>query len=102
MGENPILATLGRPRARAHVPGSSCNHHGPGGGGGGVILLSSFPASASVAGVANGTTNAQAVAYGATSGTAGTAATNILPAQIPGASSGTECQSLNNFLNLFY
>jgi hypothetical protein len=55
-----------------------------------------------VAGVANGTTNAQAVAYGATSGTAGTAATNILPAQIPGASSGTECQSLNNFLNLFY
>jgi hypothetical protein len=84
-------------------PGSSCQHHGPGGGGGGgVILLSSSPASSSVTGGANGTTDTQAVAYGATSGTAGTAATNILPANIPGVSSGAECQSLNNFLNLFY
>jgi uncharacterized repeat protein (TIGR01451 family) len=66
--------------------------HGPGGGGGGgVALLSGSAASIDVSGGASGTTLTPGVPYGATSGTSGISATNVLPSQTPGVRSGAEC-----------
>jgi len=74
-------------------PYSLGNRHGPGGGGGGgVVLVSGTPASISVGGGANGTTlNTPSVAYGATSGAAGTSVTNASIAQTSGTQSGAQC-----------
>ena len=67
--------------------------HGPGGGGGGGVVLSSSSVGANVNGGANGVTvSGQAIAYGSTSGTAGTSGT-MLDSAIPGAPSGASCYS---------
>jgi len=71
---------------------SLANRHGPGGGGGGgVVFVSGAPASVSVNGGANGTTLSPGVAYGATSGTAGTQATNAALGQVTGIQSASLC-----------
>ena len=73
-------------------PFSLANRHGPGGGGGGgVILVSGAPASSSVTGGTNGLTENPGVAYGATSGTAGTVVTNASITQTSGTQSGAQC-----------
>lgn len=66
--------------------------HGPGGGGGGGVVYLSGAASINVSGGVNGTTlNTPAVAYGATSGTAGVAITNAQISQGSGSQSGAAC-----------
>ncbi len=68
------------------------NRHGPGGGGGGgVVFVSGTPASLSVSGGANGTTETPGVPYGATPGAAGTSVTNASIAQTSGTESGAQC-----------
>jgi len=68
------------------------NRHGPGGGGGGgVVLVSGTPASASVAGGANGLTENPGVPYGSTPGAAGFTVTNASIAQTSGTLSGAQC-----------
>jgi uncharacterized repeat protein (TIGR01451 family) len=68
------------------------NRHGPGGGGsGGILSLSGTPASLSILGGNNGLTTTSADAYGATPGTAGTAAITITIPQTPGVQPGAEC-----------
>ena len=68
------------------------NRHGPGGGGGGgVVFVSGTPASLSVSGGANGTTETPGVPYGATPGVAGTSVTNASIAQTSGTESGAQC-----------
>jgi len=70
------------------------NRHGPGGGGaGGVIFLSSAPASASVAGGANGYSTTANDSYGATPGAAGFVSQNYSITQAPGVQSGAYCTS---------
>jgi uncharacterized repeat protein (TIGR01451 family) len=65
------------------------DRHGPGGGGGGgAILVSAVPASLSVTGGANGTTESPGVPYGATAGTGGISATNATLSSSPGPNSG--------------
>jgi uncharacterized repeat protein (TIGR01451 family) len=71
---------------------SLANRHGPGGGGGGgVLLVSGTPASMSVAGGANGLTETPGVAYGSTSGAAGTTVTNASITSTSGTQSGAQC-----------
>jgi len=71
---------------------SLAQRHGPGGGGGGgVIFVSGTPASMSVAGGANGTTLNPGVAYGATSGTAGTTGSAATLSQVTGIQSAALC-----------
>ncbi|MGB8832158.1 MAG: C25 family cysteine peptidase [Candidatus Sulfotelmatobacter sp.] len=71
---------------------SLANRHGPGGGGGGgVLLVSGTPASASVAGGANGLTETPGVAYGSTSGASGTSVTNASITSTSGTQSGAQC-----------
>ena len=78
--------------AWAAEPFTLGNRHGPGGGGGGgVVLISGTPASASVTGGTNGLTENPGVAYGATSGTAGTSVTNVSISQTSGTQSGAQC-----------
>jgi uncharacterized repeat protein (TIGR01451 family) len=68
------------------------NRHGPGGGGGGgVVLVSGTPASSSVTGGANGLTETPGVAYGSTSGAAGTSVTNATISSTSGTQSGAQC-----------
>jgi len=68
------------------------NRHGAGGGGGGgVVFVSGVPASASVLGGANGTTESTDVAYGTTAGMAGTIVTNASIASTSGTLSGAQC-----------
>jgi uncharacterized repeat protein (TIGR01451 family) len=68
------------------------NRHGPGGGGGGgVLIVSGAPASASVNGGVNGTTETPGVSYGATSGATGTTVTNATITETSGTQSGAEC-----------
>jgi uncharacterized repeat protein (TIGR01451 family) len=68
------------------------NRHGPGGGGGGgVVLVSGTPASVSVSGGTNGTTETPGVPYGSTPGTAGFSVTNASITQTSGTQSGAEC-----------
>ena len=75
----------------AQPGGAGVNYHGPGGGGGGgVVLTTSAPTAVSVVGGVNGTTTADAAAYGATPGLGGTSSL-ITASQIPGASSGASC-----------
>ena len=75
----------------AQPGGAGVNYHGPGGGGGGgVVLTTSAPTAVSVVGGVNGTTTADAAAYGATPGAGGTSSL-ITANQIPGASSGASC-----------
>jgi uncharacterized repeat protein (TIGR01451 family) len=74
--------------------GSPGERHGPGGGGaGGSVLLSSVPAAIDVSGGANGITTNVNDAFGATPGTLGRRATGITLDEIPGISSGAECQA---------
>jgi len=74
---------------------SLAQRHGPGGGGGGgVIFVSATPASVSVTGGANGTTLTPGVAYGATSGNAGTSTTTTTMAQVTGIQSAEVCTRL--------
>jgi len=76
-------------------PYSLADRHGPGGGGGGgVVFVSGAPASVSVSGGANGTTLATPVAYGATSGTAGTSSTTAVLSQVTGIQSSAVCAGL--------
>ncbi|HVI06940.1 MAG TPA: C25 family cysteine peptidase, partial [Candidatus Binatia bacterium] len=78
--------------AWASQPFTWGNRHGPGGGGGGgVVLISGAPASASVAGGANGLTENPGVAYGSTPGTAGFSVTNETLTQTSGILSGAQC-----------
>jgi uncharacterized repeat protein (TIGR01451 family) len=68
------------------------NRHGPGGGGGGgVLLVSGTPASASVTGGTDGTTENPGVTYGSTSGAAGFSITDESITQTSGTQSGAEC-----------
>lgn len=68
------------------------NRHGPGGGGGGgVLIVSGTPASASVNGGVNGTTETPGVPYGATSGASGIVVTNATITQTSGTESDAEC-----------
>ena len=68
------------------------NRHGPGGGGGGgVVIVSGTPASLSVSGGANGTTEDPGVPYGATPGAAGSSVTNASITQTSGTQSGADC-----------
>ncbi|MGI4740752.1 MAG: T9SS type A sorting domain-containing protein [Janthinobacterium lividum] len=73
-----------------NTPGTNATGHGPGGGGGGGIALTNgTPASASVAGGANGTTTGSA-AYGATAGVTGIANSQVSNS-IAGSASGINC-----------
>jgi uncharacterized repeat protein (TIGR01451 family) len=73
-------------------PFTLANRHGPGGGGGGgVLLVSGTPASASVTGGTDGTTENPGVTYGSTSGAAGFSVTNESITQTSGTQSGAEC-----------
>jgi uncharacterized repeat protein (TIGR01451 family) len=73
-------------------PYSLADRHGPGGGGaGGVVFTSGAAASISVTGGGNGTTLTPGVAYGATSGAAGTSATNATLSQVTGMQSSALC-----------
>ena len=68
------------------------NRHGPGGGGGGgVIFVSGTPASLSVSGAANGTTENPGVSYGSTYGSSGTSAINATLGQVTGIQSSAVC-----------
>jgi uncharacterized repeat protein (TIGR01451 family) len=68
------------------------NRHGPGGGGGGgVLIVSGTPASTSVNGGANGTTETPGVPYGSTPGAAGIVMSNATITQTSGTESGAEC-----------
>jgi uncharacterized repeat protein (TIGR01451 family) len=68
------------------------NRHGPGGGGGGgVVIISGTPASVSVSGGANGTTETPGVPYGSTPGAAGFSVTNASITQTSGTQSGADC-----------
>ena len=68
------------------------NRHGPGGGGGGgVVFVSGAPASGSVAGGTNGTTESTDLPYGATPGATGTIVTNATISSTSGTQSGAEC-----------
>jgi uncharacterized repeat protein (TIGR01451 family) len=78
-------------RAPGAFPGS---RHGPGGGGGGgVIFLSAAPASMSVSGGFNGSTNTAQDSFGATSGQAGITAINHIITETPGTQPGAYCAS---------
>lgn len=78
--------------AWASNPFTLGNRHGPGGGGGGGVVLVSGPAaSISVNGGTNGLTENPGAPYGATSGAAGTSATNASISQTSGTQSGAEC-----------
>lgn len=72
---------------------SLADRHGPGGGGGGgVVFVSGTPASISVAGGASGVTlNNPSVAYGATSGAAGSSAATASLGQVTGIQSAALC-----------
>ncbi len=65
--------------------------HGPGGGGAGGAVYLSGAAAIDVSGGANGVTLNPGVAYGATSGTAGTSVTNAQINQGGGTQSGAGC-----------
>jgi len=70
--------------------GGGAGAHGPGGGGGGgIVLTNAAPASSSVAGGANGTTDGN-VAYGATAGVTGIANSQISN-NIAGSAAGINC-----------
>lgn len=73
-------------------PFTLANRHGPGGGGGGgVLLVSGTPASASVSGGTDGTTENPGVTYGSTNGAAGFIVTDESITQTSGTQSGAEC-----------
>ncbi len=66
--------------------------HGPGGGGGGgAVFVSGAPASISVNGGVNGTTETPGVPYGSTSGGLGVSATNASLTSTSGTQSGAQC-----------
>jgi uncharacterized repeat protein (TIGR01451 family) len=68
------------------------NRHGPGGGGGGgVVFVSGSPASISVLGGTNGTTESTDQSYGATPGANGTSVTNASISSTSGTLSGAQC-----------
>jgi uncharacterized repeat protein (TIGR01451 family) len=72
----------------------SGQRHGPGGGGGGgVIFLSGAPASMTVTGGTNGSTDTVQDSYGATPGQAGVTATNDILTETPGTQPGAYCAS---------
>ncbi len=75
--------------AQAYTQG---NRHGPGGGGGGgVVFVSGTPASLSVLGGTNGTTESTDQSYGATAGANGTSVTNASISSTSGTLSGAQC-----------
>jgi uncharacterized repeat protein (TIGR01451 family) len=68
------------------------NRHGPGGGGGGgVVFVSGPPASVSVLGGTNGTTESTDQGYGATPGANGSSVTNASISSTSGTLSGAQC-----------
>jgi uncharacterized repeat protein (TIGR01451 family) len=75
--------------AEAYTQG---NRHGPGGGGGGgVVFVSGTPASVSVLGGTNGTTESTDQSYGATPGANGSSVTNASISSTSGTLSGAQC-----------
>ena len=78
--------------AWATRPYNLADRHGPGGGGGGgVVFVSATAASISVNGGSPGLTLNPGVPYGATSGGAGTSATNATLGQVTGIQSASLC-----------
>ena len=76
-------------------PYSLADRHGPGGGGGGgVIFVSGAPASTTITGGAPGLTLNPGVAYGATSGSAGSSTNTATMSQVTGLQSAQACTRL--------
>jgi uncharacterized repeat protein (TIGR01451 family) len=70
--------------------GNPGERHGPGGGGGGGFVAVTSGTTTSISGGANGITTTSSDSYGATPGSGGASIT-ITAANVPGASSGTQC-----------